>query len=62
MEKSHAKYEKSLHELDKYHPIYVHDMTTLFMKCQEMEAKRLSLFKTALFSVHKALNVIQDKR
>lgn len=55
-------YENALQNLNDYHPTYVHDMSTLFTKCQEMEAARLTLFKSALFSVHRALNVIQDQR
>lgn len=60
--KCREKYENSLQSLNEYHLVYVHDMTTLFTKCQEMEGARLSLFKSALFSVHRALNVIQDPR
>lgn len=56
------QYEKALQNLNEYHPIYVHDMNTLFTKCQEMEGARLTLFKSALFSVHRALKVIQDQR
>lgn len=62
LEECRMDYEKSLKNLTNYHPIYVHDMTTIFMKCQDIEADRMSVFKAALSSVHKALHMIQDKR
>lgn len=60
--KHREEYQRALQKINEYHPTYVHDMTTLFTKCQEMEGARLTLFKSALFSVHRALNIIQDSR
>lgn len=54
------KYEQSLQEINKYNPVYIEDMTSVFIKCQEMEETRLRFFKTVLFSIHKSLNFSQD--
>lgn len=58
---SRQEYFDAFQDLQKYRRIYVHDMTTLFAKCQEMEGGRLNLFKSALFCVHNALNINPDQ-
>ncbi len=60
VQKGREKYEQALQEINKYNPIYIEDMTSVFIKCQEMEEIRLRFFKNVLFSVHKSLNVSQN--
>lgn len=60
VQKARDKYEQALLEINKYNPIYMEDMTSVFIKCQEMEETRLRFFKDTLFSIHKSLNVSQD--
>lgn len=62
VQKSREKYEQSLQEINKYNPIYMEDMTSVFVKCQELEETRLQFFKDILFSIHKSLNVSQDPK
>lgn len=62
VQKCRERYEVALQKLRDYQPIYVNDMTAIYMKCQEMEENRLSIFKSALYSMHRALNIIQDQR
>lgn len=62
VQKCREKYEQALLEINKYNPIYIEDMTSVFIKCQEMEETRLRFFKNVLFSIHKTLNVTQDPR
>ncbi|XP_055613300.1 protein kinase C and casein kinase substrate in neurons protein 1 isoform X2 [Uranotaenia lowii] len=58
--KCRDKYNAALAEINKYNPIYIEDMTSVFMKCQEMEETRLRFFKNVLFSIHKCLNFSED--
>lgn len=60
--KCREKYEQALQEINKYNPIYVEDMKSVFIKCQEMEETRLQFFKEVLFSLHKNLNISQEPR
>lgn len=60
VQKCREKYEQSLQEINKYNPIYMEDMTSVFYKCQELEETRLRFFKNVLFSIHKTLNISQD--
>lgn len=62
VQKCREKYEQALQEINKYNPIYIEDMSSVFVKCQEMEETRLRFFKKLLFSIHKTLNVTQDPR
>lgn len=62
VQKSKEKYELALQELQKYNPIYIEDMKSVFIKCQEMEETRLNFFKEVLFSVHKCVNISQEPR
>lgn len=62
VQKCREKYEQALQEINKYNPIYMEDMTSVFIKCQEMEETRLRFFKNVLFSIHKSLNVTQDPK
>lgn len=62
VQKCREKYEQSLQEINKYNPIYIEDMGSVFVKCQEMEETRLRFFKKLLFSIHKTLNVTQDPK
>uniref|UniRef100_A0A6B2E630 Putative adaptor protein pacsin n=1 Tax=Phlebotomus kandelakii TaxID=1109342 RepID=A0A6B2E630_9DIPT len=60
VQKCREKYEQSLSEINKYNPIYMEDMTTVFEKCQQMEETRLRFFKQVLFAIHKSLNISQE--
>lgn len=60
VQKCREKYEQALQEINKYNPIYIEDMTSVFAKCQDLEETRLTFFKKVLFSIHKTLNVTQD--
>lgn len=62
VQKCRDKYEQALQEINKYNPIYMEDMTSVFIKCQELEETRLRFFKNVLFSIHKTLNVTQDPK
>lgn len=62
VQKCREKYEQALQEINKYNPIYMEDMTSVFIKCQELEETRLRFFKNVLFSIHKTLNVTQDPK
>lgn len=62
VQKSREKYEQALQEINKYNPIYMEDMTSVFIKCQELEETRLRFFKGILFDIHKSLNVSQDPK
>lgn len=62
VQKCKDKYEQALQDLNKYNPIYIEDMKSVFTKCQEMEETRLKFFKEALFSIHKCLNISQEQR
>lgn len=62
VQKSREKYEQAIQEINKYNPIYMEDMTSVFVKCQELEETRLRFFKDVLFSIHKSLNVSQDPK
>ncbi|XP_062705577.1 protein kinase C and casein kinase substrate in neurons protein 1 isoform X2 [Aedes albopictus] len=58
--KCRERYEQALQEINKYNPVYIEDMTSVFIKCQEMEETRLRFFKNVLFSIHKCLNISED--
>lgn len=58
--KCRDRYDAALQEINKYNPIYIEDMTSVFIKCQEMEETRLRFFKNVLFSIHKCLNISED--
>lgn len=60
VQKSCEKYEQALQEINKYNPVYMEDMTSVFIKCQEMEETRLRFFKKVLFDIHKSLNISKD--
>ncbi|XP_059616208.1 protein kinase C and casein kinase substrate in neurons protein 1 isoform X3 [Phlebotomus argentipes] len=60
VQKCREKYEQSLSEINKYNPIYIEDMTSVFEKCQQMEETRLRFFKQVLFAIHKSLNISQE--
>lgn len=62
VQKGREKYDQALQEINKYNPIYMEDMTSVFVKCQELEETRLRFFKDVLFSIHKSLNVSQDPK
>uniref|UniRef100_A0A0K8TP09 Putative adaptor protein pacsin n=1 Tax=Tabanus bromius TaxID=304241 RepID=A0A0K8TP09_TABBR len=60
VQKCREKYELALAEINKYNPIYMEDMTSVFLKCQEMEKTRLLFFKEVLFSIHGCLDITKD--
>lgn len=62
VQKCRDKYEQALHEINKYNPVYMEDMTSVFIKCQELEETRLRFFKDVLFNIHKTINVSQDPK
>lgn len=57
VQKGKEKYEAALAELNSYNPKYIEEMTTVFVKCQDMEAERLKFFKEVLFAVQRGLNI-----
>lgn len=57
VQRCREKYEAALQEITTYNPKYIEDMREVFDKCQEMEAKRLTFFKEAMFSIHKCINI-----
>lgn len=58
--KSREKYQVALAEITAYNPRYIDDMESVFEKCQQMEAQRLTFFKDVLFNFHKRLNISQE--
>ncbi|XP_028027495.1 protein kinase C and casein kinase substrate in neurons protein 1 isoform X2 [Bombyx mandarina] len=58
--KNREKYQTALAEITAYNPRYIEDMTSVFDRCQQMEAQRLKFFKDVLFSFHKCLNISQE--
>ncbi|XP_055635190.1 protein kinase C and casein kinase substrate in neurons protein 1 isoform X2 [Toxorhynchites rutilus septentrionalis] len=58
--KCRDRYDQALQDINKYNPIYIEDMTSVFIKCQEMEETRLRFFKNVLFSIHTCLNISED--
>lgn len=54
------RYEMCLKEINQINPIYIHEMTQVFDKCQEFEEKRLNFFKEILFNIHNCLNISND--
>ena len=62
VQKFREKYEQALQEINKYNPVYMEDMSTVFLKCQEMEETRLRFFKNVLFAIHNSLNFSKDPR
>ena len=62
VQKGREKYEAALAEITQYNPKYIEDMREVFDKCQEMEAKRLTFFKEAMFAIHKCINISEKPR
>ncbi|XP_055681620.1 protein kinase C and casein kinase substrate in neurons protein 1 isoform X2 [Lutzomyia longipalpis] len=60
VQKCREKYEQSLSEINKYNPVYIEDMTSVFEKCQQMEETRLRFIKQVLFAIHKSLNISEE--
>lgn len=60
VQRAAEKYDQALQEINKYNPVYMEDMTSVFHKCQEMEETRLRFFKSVLFAIHKSLNFSVD--
>ncbi|XP_050355569.1 protein kinase C and casein kinase substrate in neurons protein 1 isoform X4 [Nymphalis io] len=58
--KNRDKYQAALAEITAYNPRYIEDMTTVFDRCQQMEAQRLTFFKDVLFSFHKCLDISKE--
>ncbi|CAH0718969.1 unnamed protein product, partial [Brenthis ino] len=58
--KNRDKYQAALAEITAFNPRYIEDMTTVFDRCQQMEAQRLSFFKDVLFSFHKCLDISKE--
>lgn len=54
------KYEAALSELTAYTPKYVEEMTTVYDKCQDIEAQRLKFFKDVLFAIQQGLNISEN--
>lgn len=57
--KCREKYEQALVEIDQYSPTYVDEMTSVFVKCQEMEKTRKRFSKQVLISMLKTINITQ---
>lgn len=58
--KNRDKYQAALAEITAYNPRYIEDMTTVFDRCQQMEAQRLTFFKDVLFNFHKCLDISKE--
>lgn len=56
------KYEIALDKLIKHHTKYVRNMTSAFLKCQEMEKVKLQFYTTILKSMHRSLDVTQNTK
>jgi len=59
VETTRQKYEAALSDLNNYNAKYMEDMTMVYDKSDEHEAKRLVFFKEMLFGVHKCLDISQ---
>ena len=62
VQKCREKYENALSEINKYNPVYMEDMTSVFVKCQDIEQTRLTFFKEILFAIHACLDITKDPR
>ncbi|XP_055299804.1 protein kinase C and casein kinase substrate in neurons protein 2-like isoform X2 [Sitodiplosis mosellana] len=54
------KYQDALDELMRYHPKYIRNMTSAFLKCQEMEKVELQFYKALLHSLQRTLDLSQN--
>lgn len=56
------KYIDALDEMMRFYPKYERNMTSAFLKCQEMEKVKLQFYQTFLYSLHRTLDVSQNPK
>lgn len=56
------KYHDALNEMMRYHPKYIGNMTSAFLKCQEMEKVKLQFYKAFLHSLQRTLDLTQNPK
>ncbi|XP_022657418.1 protein kinase C and casein kinase substrate in neurons protein 1-like isoform X2 [Varroa jacobsoni] len=54
------KYDQALKEIGENNDRYKADMSDVFQRCQDMEARRLTFFREMLLGVHACLNLTDD--
>lgn len=56
------KYQDALNEMMRYHPKYIRNMTSAFLKCQELEKVKLQFYKAFLHSLQRTLDLTQNSK
>lgn len=56
------KYYDALNEMMRYHPKYIGNMTSAFLKCQELEKVKLQFYKAFLHSLQRTLDLTQNPK
>lgn len=56
------KYESALDEIMRFHPKYIRNMTSAFLKCQELEKVKLQFYKALLHSLQRTLDLSQHPK
>lgn len=56
------KYQDALNEMMRYHPKYIRNMTSAFLKCQELEKVKLQFYKAFLHSLQHTLDLTQNTK
>jgi protein kinase C and casein kinase substrate in neurons protein len=62
VELARDSYKASLTGINMYNAKYCEDMSEVFLRTQEFEAKRLSFFKELLYHIHSCLDLSQSKQ
>ncbi|GAU98838.1 hypothetical protein RvY_09928 [Ramazzottius varieornatus] len=55
-----GNYEDALRDLNAYNARYMEDMKEVYMRCQDMENKRLEFFKDRLLAMHQSVDLSND--
>lgn len=56
------KYQDAVNEMLRYHPTYIRNMTSAFLKCQEMEKVKLQFYTAFLHSLQRTLDLSQNPK
>lgn len=56
------KYQDAVDEMMRYHPTYIRNMTSAFLKCQEMEKVKLQFYTAFLHSLQQTLDLSQNPK
>ena len=56
------KYQDAVDEMMRYHPTYIRNMTSVFLKCQEMEKVKLQFYTAFLHSLQRTLDLSQNPK